>query len=223
MEKNSPIADSLLKIEAVKLSTNPPFTWVSGIKSPIYCDNRLLISYPEHRDKVIAGFIRVIEEQGLKPDVIAGTATSGIPFAAWIADRLSLPMIYVRAEKKARAEELRKQPVNGSDFAKTAAENSDCPSKNKGGSLGSFQRGRMAKAFEEAAFTQKVNEIGPVVETQYGYHIIKVQDHTPPNQKTFEEVKDQIRNHLVQKNKNMAVREYIESLKSKATIVYAEQ
>ncbi len=101
MKNNESIAESLLKIKAVTLSLNPPYTWVSGIKSPIYCDNRMLISYPEHRNKVIDGFLKVIEKEGFKPDVIAGTATSGIPFAAWLADKMNLPMVYVRAEKKA--------------------------------------------------------------------------------------------------------------------------
>jgi orotate phosphoribosyltransferase len=101
MKNKGNIAESLLKIKAVTLSLNPPYTWVSGIKSPIYCDNRMLISYPEHRNKVIDGFLTIIEQEKFKPDVIAGTATSGIPFAAWLADKMNLPMVYVRAEKKA--------------------------------------------------------------------------------------------------------------------------
>ena len=99
MEKIS-IAESLLKINAVSLSLNPPFTWVSGIKSPIYCDNRLFISYVEERRKVVDAFIEKIKSSGLDFNVIAGTATSAIPFAAWISEKLSLPMVYVRAEKK---------------------------------------------------------------------------------------------------------------------------
>jgi len=101
MKTNEKIAESLLKIKAVTLSLNPPYTWVSGIKSPIYCDNRMLISYPQHRNKVINGFLNVIKDKNLKPQVIAGTATSGIPFAAWLSDKMNLPMVYVRAEKKA--------------------------------------------------------------------------------------------------------------------------
>ncbi len=99
MEKIS-IAESLLKINAVSLSLNPPFTWVSGIKSPIYCDNRLFISYVEERRKVVDAFIEKIKDSGLDFNVVAGTATSAIPFAAWISEKLSLPMVYVRAEKK---------------------------------------------------------------------------------------------------------------------------
>jgi peptidyl-prolyl cis-trans isomerase C len=128
-----------------------------------------------------------------------------------------------RAEKKAHAEALRTQLVKGADFAKTATENSDCPSKSRGGELGSFERGRMAKEFEDAAFSQKAGEIGPVVETKFGYHIILVEKHNPAGNKTFEEGRDQIRQHLEQKNKNMVVREYIDGLKSRATIVYPKK
>jgi peptidyl-prolyl cis-trans isomerase C len=128
-----------------------------------------------------------------------------------------------RAEKRARAEKLQKQLAKDADFAKIAAENSDCPSKSQGGSLGSFERGRMVKEFEDAAFSQKVMEVGPVVETSFGFHIIQVQAHTPAGQKSFEEVKEQIKTHLEQQNKNAAVRDYIEKLKSKATIVYAKK
>jgi len=129
----------------------------------------------------------------------------------------------VRDEKRARIETLRKQLLKGADFAKIAEENSDCPSKSKGGNLGTFGRGRMAKEFEDAAFSQKVGEIGPVIETSFGFHIVRVEAHNPESAKSFDEVKDQIKQHLEQKNKNIAVREYIEALKSKATIVYNKQ
>jgi len=129
----------------------------------------------------------------------------------------------VRDEKRARIETLRKQLVKGADFAKTAGENSDCPSKSKGGNLGTFERGRMVKEFDDAAFSQKVGEIGPVIETSFGFHIIRVEAHNPASAKSFDEVKDQIKKHLEQKNKNIAVRDYIEELKSKATIVYTKE
>ncbi|RLE18173.1 MAG: orotate phosphoribosyltransferase [Acidobacteria bacterium] len=101
MANRHEIAKALLRINAVALSLNPPFTWVSGIRSPIYCDNRLLISHPTERNLVVNRFVDEILSMGEKPDCIAGTATSGIPFAAWVADRMNLPMCYVRAEKKA--------------------------------------------------------------------------------------------------------------------------
>jgi orotate phosphoribosyltransferase len=94
------IARSLLEIGAVSLKIDPPFTWASGRLSPIYCDNRLLMSYPERRREVTKGFVAIIEGQGWSPDVIAGTATAGIPHAAWLADHLGLPMVYVRGSAK---------------------------------------------------------------------------------------------------------------------------
>lgn len=95
------IAKHLVEIGAVKL-TGPDnlFTWVSGIKSPIYCDNRLIISYPEIRNRVAHGFADVIRERYPEVEIIAGTATAGIPHAAWVADILGLPMVYVRSSSK---------------------------------------------------------------------------------------------------------------------------
>lgn len=93
-------AKTLLKLKAVTLRTNPPYRWVSGILAPIYTDNRIIMSYPKEREKIIKGFIKIIEENRIKVDVIAGIATSGIPYAAWIAEELSLPMVYVRKKTK---------------------------------------------------------------------------------------------------------------------------
>ncbi|RAV19830.1 orotate phosphoribosyltransferase [Paenibacillus contaminans] len=94
------IAEALLKIEAVALSPNEPFTWTSGIKSPIYCDNRLTISYPEIRDLIAEGFAAMIREQAPDAEVIAGIATGGIPHGAFVAQKLNLPMVYVRDKAK---------------------------------------------------------------------------------------------------------------------------
>lgn len=103
----SDIAKILLEIQAVSLSADPPFTWASGRKSPIYCDNRLLMSYPEHRSTVSKSLERLIEEKGWRPEVIAGTATAGIPHAAWLAQRLDLPMVYVRGAAKGHGKQNR--------------------------------------------------------------------------------------------------------------------
>lgn len=94
------IANVLLTVQAVRLSTNPPFTWTSGIKAPIYCDNRLLISYPKERQQIIEGFKQLIAENNLTFDVIGGTATAAIPWAAFLAHELNLPMVYIRPEPK---------------------------------------------------------------------------------------------------------------------------
>ena len=92
------IAKELLKTESVKISLEPPFTWTSGIKSPIYCDNRRLISFPEARELIVSEFMVAIDH--FQPEVIAGTATAAIPWAAFVAYKMGLPMVYVRPQPK---------------------------------------------------------------------------------------------------------------------------
>lgn len=94
------IAKDLLEIEAVFLSPNEPFTWASGIKSPIYCDNRITMSYPKIRREIAAGLAEKIKTEFPDAQVIAGTATAGIPHAAWVAEILDLPMVYIRSKAK---------------------------------------------------------------------------------------------------------------------------
>jgi orotate phosphoribosyltransferase len=94
----------LIKIEAIKISTDEPFTFSSGISSPIYCDNRVLISAPNERNQIIDAMLTQIEPLIATTDVIAGTATAGIPHAAWLADRLDKPMVYVRSKPKAHGQ-----------------------------------------------------------------------------------------------------------------------
>ncbi|MEI4461411.1 orotate phosphoribosyltransferase [Exiguobacterium indicum] len=94
----NPIASALLRIEAVTLSPNDPYTWASGLRSPIYCDNRLTLSYPEVRSLIADALAEKVK--GLAVDVIAGTATAGIPHSAFVAERLGLPMVYVRSGNK---------------------------------------------------------------------------------------------------------------------------
>ncbi|MGX7595482.1 orotate phosphoribosyltransferase [Planococcus plakortidis] len=94
------IAQQLLSIDAVELRPNDPFTWASGVKSPIYCDNRLTMSYPKVRKAIADGLAKTIRREYPDAQVIAGTATAGIPHAAWVAERLDLPMVYVRSKPK---------------------------------------------------------------------------------------------------------------------------
>lgn len=94
------IAKNLLDIKAVFLRPNEPFTWASGIKSPIYCDNRLALSFPEKRKTVIQGFVSLIKAQYPDVQVLMGTATAGIPWAAMVGDAMDLPMGYVRSSNK---------------------------------------------------------------------------------------------------------------------------
>lgn len=92
------VSKTLLNIEAVTLSPGHPYTWSSGLRSPIYCDNRLLLSYPKERKIVYQALAASVKEMGA--EVVAGTATAGIPHAAWVAEELGLPMIYVRSSSK---------------------------------------------------------------------------------------------------------------------------
>ncbi|MGO2742932.1 MAG: orotate phosphoribosyltransferase [Pseudolactococcus laudensis] len=94
------IAKDLLDIKAVFLQPNDPFTWASGIKSPIYTDNRITISYPEVRRRIAQGFADRIRAEFPDVEVIAGAATGGIPHAAWVAEILDLPMVYIRSKAK---------------------------------------------------------------------------------------------------------------------------
>lgn len=94
------VAQDLLSINAVTLRPNDPFTWASGLKSPIYCDNRLTISYPSVRKGIYDGMTDLIKHYYGEVNVIAGTATAGIPHAAWVAQQMDLPMVYVRSKPK---------------------------------------------------------------------------------------------------------------------------
>lgn len=104
MEFNNNIANDLFKIGAVQIDTKNLFTWTSGIEAPIYCDNRLTMGYPAIRKKIAEGFVRLIKQMNEQPDVIAGCATAGIPHAAWIADQLELPLVYVRSKPKSHGQ-----------------------------------------------------------------------------------------------------------------------
>ena len=94
------VAKNLLDIKAVSLQPNDPFTWASGIKSPIYCDNRLVLSFPEKRSVVVQGFVELIQKEYSEAEVIVGTATAGIPWGAMVADKMEKPFGYVRSSNK---------------------------------------------------------------------------------------------------------------------------
>jgi len=94
------VAEMLLHIQAIKLNTEKPFTWSSGWKSPIYCDNRLSLSYPEIRDSIRDGLVQAIKENFFTVESIAGVATAGIAQGALVADKLNLPFLYVRPKPK---------------------------------------------------------------------------------------------------------------------------
>lgn len=100
MKTETRIAKHLLEVKAVTLSINQPYTWASGIKSPIYCDNRITLSYPEVRKDISLALVELIRKYYPSVEVIAGTATAGIPQACWVADLMNLPMVYIRTKAK---------------------------------------------------------------------------------------------------------------------------
>ena len=100
MTNEKAVAKKLLQVGAVKLSPKEPFTWASGWKSPIYCDNRMVLSYPAVRNYIKEEIAKNLENEFGKPDVIAGVATGAIGIGALVAEFLGLPFIYVRPEAK---------------------------------------------------------------------------------------------------------------------------
>ena len=94
------VAEKLLQIKAIKLNVNNPFTWASGLRSPIYCDNRITLSFPELRTYIRQQLVKAIQDHFEGVDVIAGVATAGIPQGVLVAEALGLPFVYVRSSKK---------------------------------------------------------------------------------------------------------------------------
>ena len=105
------VAKKLLDIGVIKLNVSDPFTWTSGIKAPIYCDNRIINSNVEVRNLVVKAFVEIIQDKFPQVEKIAGIVTGGVPFGVLIADRMNLPFIYVRQKSKEHG--LQKQ-VEGS-------------------------------------------------------------------------------------------------------------
>lgn len=95
------ISEYLLQIKAIKLNITNPFTWASGLKSPIYCDNRVTLSYPKIRNYIREQFTQIISEEFGTPDVIAGVATGAIAQGALVAQEMGLPFVYIRSAQKA--------------------------------------------------------------------------------------------------------------------------
>jgi peptidyl-prolyl cis-trans isomerase C len=127
----------------------------------------------------------------------------------------------MKAEKKAKAEGIRNQLLGGADFAQLAMTSSDCPSKQAGGDLGTFTAGQMVKPFEDAAFSQKKGEIGPVVETDFGYHILQVLEKNNATTMNLDnEIKDKIAVFLAKQKQQEAFDRLMKNLREKAKIVY---
>ncbi len=124
----------------------------------------------------------------------------------------------VKAEKKAKAEKVREQLLAGGDFVALAASESDDPGSKDNGGVYTFPRGQMVPAFEEAAFSQPLGEIGPLVETRFGYHIIKVDERKEARAISFEEVQTNLTQFLVSRQVQKAAQEYVEGLRSNAQV-----
>lgn len=123
-----------------------------------------------------------------------------------------------KAAKRARLEDLRKQILDGADFAELAQANSDCPSASSGGDLGSFGRGQMVPEFEDAAFTQPVGSVGEIVETQFGFHLVKVTERLEAKAIDFSEAKTRISDILYSQKQQDVVKEYVEGLRTAADV-----
>jgi peptidyl-prolyl cis-trans isomerase C len=124
-----------------------------------------------------------------------------------------------KAAKKAKIEDLHKQLVDGADFATLAKANSDCPSAKDGGMLGKFGRGQMVPPFEEAAFSQATNVVGPVIETQFGYHVVQVTEKSVAQTRTLAEVKGQILDYLKMMKSRKVIPPFIDQLRAQAKVV----
>jgi len=125
-----------------------------------------------------------------------------------------------KAQAKTKIEDLLKQIQDGADFAELAKANSACPSAAQGGDLNFFPRGKMAAPFEKAAFELEQGKVSDIVETQFGYHIIKVTDRREGSTTSFEQARDNIIQQLTQQKQSELANKYIESLKAAADIVY---
>lgn len=126
-----------------------------------------------------------------------------------------------RALKKKELEDVRAQIAGGADFGELASKYSDCPSKERNGDLGLFSRGRMVKEFEDEAFKLAPGEISQVVETPFGYHVIKVTEHNEPSTVPLEDVRQEISEHVKNSRQEEAFESFLQKLRENAQIEYA--
>jgi peptidyl-prolyl cis-trans isomerase C len=180
-----------------------------------------LVSSSGHRklkptDKEIGDFYQKNKEKFMVPET-AHARHILIAKAAGDDDKM-------KAEKRAKAEALRKELEGGADFAQLATQNSDCPSKSNGGDLGVFSKGQMVKPFEDAAFSQKIKEIGAVVETDFGFHIIEVLERKQPQTMELNDaIKKRIASVLEQQKLQEGLGRVLKELQTKATIIAHEK
>ena len=127
-----------------------------------------------------------------------------------------------KADARKKIEGIKSKLDNGEDFAKLASEDSDCPSSKKGGDLGFFSRGQMVKPFEDAAFSLKPGEVSDIVETRFGYHIIKLTEKEDAKTLAYDDVKEKLKDKLTQEKLKETMPTFIDSLKAKAKIEIKE-
>jgi peptidyl-prolyl cis-trans isomerase C len=192
--KNSPLGEKAMREEVL-----------TGIKVKRLLD-RFMTNTVEVTEQEITDYLAMYKNNLIMPEIVRARH---ILIATSPSDDEK-----AKTEKKKKAEEAQQKLAKGGDFAKLAEEYSDCPSKKRGGDLGPFTREKMVKPFSDAAFSQEVNAIGPIVETQFGYHIIQVTEHNQAGPAPREKVVDILRGQKRQK----AMQDYLEELKSKANI-----
>lgn len=128
----------------------------------------------------------------------------------------------IKEQKRQKLSDIREEIKNGADFAQLAREHSDCPSKSRGGDLGLFERGRMVKPFEDVAFQLEVGEVSDIVETQFGFHLIKLTDRQETQVMPLEKAREKIKSHLNRQKQEEAIKDYLMKLRSEAKIDYSE-
>jgi peptidyl-prolyl cis-trans isomerase C len=129
----------------------------------------------------------------------------------------------VKTQKRLELAGILGRIEKGADFSEMAQSHSDCPSKQKGGDLGLFGRGSMVKPFEEAAFNLNPNEVSDIIETEFGYHLIKLTEKKEARKEAFDTVKEQISNHLMATKEQAEFQKLISELRKEATIEYVEE
>jgi peptidyl-prolyl cis-trans isomerase C len=179
--------------------------------------NKLILSLGGNKkptDKEVAAFFKKNKEQFKSPESVH---VRHILIASAAGDD-------EKTKKKEKAEDIRKQILGGADFAEAALKSSDCPSKQAGGDLGTFERGQMVKPFEDAAFSRKKGEIGPVVETEFGFHIMQVLERNSPKAiKLDGETKERIVGFMTQQKQQEIFDGLVKDLRDKAKIVYYDK
>ena len=199
-----------LEAQLQQIGTNPD-AFKSGMNKQLSI-NKLI-------DKITAGKVTIsdasVEEfYNNNPQMFENVHASHILITSKPGDSDEM-----KAEAKRKIEEIAEQIKAGSDFAELAKTESACPSSARGGDLGTFGKGQMVPSFEEAAFALEAGQVSDIVETQFGYHIIKVEEHNNP---TLDEVREDLKQDMENKERNKIIEDYIKKLREKASIEFTE-